>query len=412
MKPRKDPIVIPAKNTPPTSGSGEMNPEYNYLFKFKLLGDSGVGKSCLLLRFADDRYTDSFISTIGVNYKIRALTINDKVVKLQIWDTAGLERFRTIESQGARGAHAFIVVFDLTDQVSFNHVPNWIRTIVETAVGDKDIILVGAKSDLTTKRVVDRETVLEYIRTSEYPIGGYVEVSSKIPENVDAVFETAAALVIDRVTPRVSAATVSAATAAAATPTPAPSMWWGRVTSLFSRAPVISSPVPRSAPPVPYKREEESVERFISQLSQSSAAAAAAPMSHSRLYPSAPSSAAAASAASSSDLNPYSEHLRTYIMSFEGKQTIKARIKELHLTEEEEKRFEIFIDPVSFEYMRIPVKLHEIDFDLETLQKLTENPFTRMPFQRIEIQADRTLMNLLDRIIAEIQSERAMRPTR
>ena len=106
-----------------------MNSEYDYLFKLLLIGDSGVGKSCLLLRFADDTYTESYISTIGVDFKIRTIELDGKTIKLQIWDTAGQERFRTITSSYYRGAHGIIVVFDVTDQESFNNVKQWLHEI-------------------------------------------------------------------------------------------------------------------------------------------------------------------------------------------------------------------------------------------------------------------------------------------
>merc|ERR1711898_6342 len=107
------------------SSLSEMNAEYDYLFKLLLIGDSGVGKSCLLLRFADDTYSESYISTIGVDFKIRTIEHDGKRIKLQIWDTAGQERFRTITSSYYRGAHGIIVVYDVTELDTFHAVERW-----------------------------------------------------------------------------------------------------------------------------------------------------------------------------------------------------------------------------------------------------------------------------------------------
>merc|ERR1712010_195769 len=140
-------------------GEGRMQaPEYDYLFKLLLIGDSGVGKSCLLLRFADDTYAESYISTIGVDFKIRTINLEGKTIKLQIWDTAGQERFRTITSSYYRGAHGIIVVYDITDAESFTNVKQWLNEIDRYANENVNKLLVGNKSDLTAKLAVDYET--------------------------------------------------------------------------------------------------------------------------------------------------------------------------------------------------------------------------------------------------------------
>uniref|UniRef100_A0A452XJM9 GTP-binding protein n=1 Tax=Aegilops tauschii subsp. strangulata TaxID=200361 RepID=A0A452XJM9_AEGTS len=131
--------------------------EYDYLFKLLLIGDSSVGKSCLLLRFADDAYVDTYISTIGVDFKIRTVELDGKSVKLQIWDTAGQERFRTITSSYYRGAHGIIIVYDVTDRESFNNVKQWLSEIDRYASDSVCKLLVGNKCDLVDSKVVDTE---------------------------------------------------------------------------------------------------------------------------------------------------------------------------------------------------------------------------------------------------------------
>jgi len=173
-----------------------MNPEYDYLFKLLLIGDSGVGKSCLLLRFADDTYTESYISTIGVDFKIRTIEIGGKTIKLQIWDTAGQERFRTITSSYYRGAHGIIVVYDVTDQVSFNNVRQWLQEIDRYACENVNKLLVGNKCDLTTKKVVDFNTAKEFADGLGIP---FMETSAKNSTNVETAFITMAEEIKKRV---------------------------------------------------------------------------------------------------------------------------------------------------------------------------------------------------------------------
>lgn len=93
--------------------------EYDHLYKLVIVGNTGVGKSCLLIRFADGQFYDNYLATIGVDFKFKILPVDDKLVKYQIWDTAGQERFRTITSAYYKGSHGVLLVFDLTDKHSF-----------------------------------------------------------------------------------------------------------------------------------------------------------------------------------------------------------------------------------------------------------------------------------------------------
>eukprot|EP01120_Amphizonella_sp_Union-15-10_P013511 TRINITY_DN6267_c0_g1_i1.p1 TRINITY_DN6267_c0_g1~~TRINITY_DN6267_c0_g1_i1.p1 ORF type:complete len:200 (+),score=24.36 TRINITY_DN6267_c0_g1_i1:47-646(+) len=163
--------------------------DYDLLFKLLLIGDSGVGKSCLLLRFADDTFTDSYISTIGVDFKIQTLELEGKTVKLQIWDTAGQERFRTITSSYYRGAHGIIIVYDITDQVSFTNIKLWLQEIERYACDSVSKLLIGNKSDLTDKRAVDFETAQSFASSKNI---AFIETSAKLDTNVETAFITMA----------------------------------------------------------------------------------------------------------------------------------------------------------------------------------------------------------------------------
>ncbi|KAL8632770.1 hypothetical protein Q9189_001475 [Teloschistes chrysophthalmus] len=172
-----------------------MNPEYDYLFKLLLIGDSGVGKSCLLLRFADDTYTESYISTIGVDFKIRTIELDGKTVKLQIWDTAGQERFRTITSSYYRGAHGICVVYDVTDMDSFNNVKQWLQEIDRYATEGVNKLLVGNKSDMSDKKVVEYTVAKEFADSLGIP---FLETSAKNASNVEQAFLTMARQIKER----------------------------------------------------------------------------------------------------------------------------------------------------------------------------------------------------------------------
>ncbi|KAL7676876.1 hypothetical protein ACOME3_003124 [Neoechinorhynchus agilis] len=163
-----------------------MDRNYDYLFKLLLIGDSGVGKSCLLLRFADNVYTDSFVSTIGVDFKIKTTEVDGKTAKLQIWDTAGQERFKTITSSYYRGAQGIIIVYDVTDLESFNHIKTWLEDIERYAYPNVCKLIVGNKCDLTAGRAVDFNTAKEFADSLNIPL---IETSAKCSINVEVAFK-------------------------------------------------------------------------------------------------------------------------------------------------------------------------------------------------------------------------------
>ncbi|EIW60964.1 GTP-binding protein ypt1 [Trametes versicolor FP-101664 SS1] len=167
---------------------------YDYLFKLLLIGDSGVGKSCLLLRFAEDAFTDSYLSTIGVDFKIRTIELEGKTVKLQIWDTAGQERFRTIAAAYYRGAQGIIMVYDVTEQETFSNVKGWITEIERYASEGVKKLIIGNKSDLVERKVVEYSIAKEFADSLSIP---FIETSAKNSTNVEEAFTLMAKTIKD-----------------------------------------------------------------------------------------------------------------------------------------------------------------------------------------------------------------------
>ncbi|CAM6048682.1 unnamed protein product [Sphagnum compactum] len=178
-------------------GGARGRANYDELIKLLLIGDSGVGKSCLLLRFSDDTFTTSFITTIGIDFKIRTIELDNRRIKLQIWDTAGQERFRTITTAYYRGAMGILLVYDVTDESSFNNIRNWIRNIELHASDNVNKILVGNKADMDeSKRAVP--TAKGQALADEFGIK-FFETSAKTNLNVENVFFTIARDIKNRV---------------------------------------------------------------------------------------------------------------------------------------------------------------------------------------------------------------------
>eukprot|EP00416_Gambierdiscus_australes_P031977 CAMPEP_0171091462 /NCGR_PEP_ID=MMETSP0766_2-20121228/33498_1 /TAXON_ID=439317 /ORGANISM="Gambierdiscus australes, Strain CAWD 149" /LENGTH=243 /DNA_ID=CAMNT_0011549569 /DNA_START=60 /DNA_END=792 /DNA_ORIENTATION=+ len=163
-----------------------MKRDYDYLFKLVLIGDSGAGKSCLLLRFADDTFTDSYITTIGVDFRFKTIPVDKKTIKLQIWDTAGQERFRTITSAYYRGADGIILVYDICDRDSFSNIDNWLSEVNRYVNESTCKILIGNKCDMNAERQVSTEEAKK--KAEELGIA-FMEASAKDATNVEAAFQ-------------------------------------------------------------------------------------------------------------------------------------------------------------------------------------------------------------------------------
>ena len=163
--------------------------DYDFLFKLLLIGNSAVGKSSLLLRFSDNIFNESFLPTIGVDFKIRTFDLTGKTVKLQIWDTAGQERFKTITSSYSKGAHGIILTYDITDKQSFKDIENWLTEVEKFANENVIKLLVGNKSDMESSRQVKFEEGKEFADSLGIP---FIETSAKNSTNVEKAFFTLA----------------------------------------------------------------------------------------------------------------------------------------------------------------------------------------------------------------------------
>ncbi|XP_019869147.1 ras-related protein Rab-35 [Aethina tumida] len=170
-----------------------MARDYDHLFKLLIIGDSGVGKSSLLLRFSDNTFTGSYITTIGVDFKIKTVSMDGLKVKLQIWDTAGQERFRTITSTYYRGTHGVIVVYDVTNGESFANVKRWLHEI-EQNCEVVNRVLVGNKNDTPERKVVLTEDAQRFADTMNIQL---FETSAKDNINVEEMFMAVTKLVLD-----------------------------------------------------------------------------------------------------------------------------------------------------------------------------------------------------------------------
>jgi small GTP-binding protein len=167
----------------------DMNKAYDIALKILTVGDSSVGKTCLLMRYANDAFSPTYITTIGIDFKIKYVDVDGKRIKLQIWDTAGQERFRSITKSYFRGANGSIVVYDVTNKESFDHVSKWLEDLANAKIKKESIFLVGNKIDIPNSRVVT--TSEGKALAAKYNIQ-FFECSARSGEGVETLFHTLA----------------------------------------------------------------------------------------------------------------------------------------------------------------------------------------------------------------------------
>ena len=167
--------------------AGSQEDEYNYLFKVVLVGDSGVGKSCLLSRFAWDQFSLDSKSTIGVEFATKSVMIEGQTVKAQLWDTAGQERYRAITTAYYREAVGAVIVYDITKEDTFKSVEKWVQDVRNNTSREICIMLVGNKCDLRKERAVTTEMGKLFARNNEL---SFLEASALDSTNVESAFSS------------------------------------------------------------------------------------------------------------------------------------------------------------------------------------------------------------------------------
>ena len=169
-----------------------MTSEPNMTFKILTIGESGVGKTCVLRRFVENKFLKNHLATIGIDFKTKTLNINNQEIKLKIWDTAGQERFRNITTQYYKGADGIVLVYDVTDEASFEKIRDWMDQISSNTQRDEiGLVLLGNKCDMDPRVVTEdmgnkmaEDLKISYFETSALTGQGIKEAFEKLTRDI------------------------------------------------------------------------------------------------------------------------------------------------------------------------------------------------------------------------------------
>lgn len=185
------------KSKPNKSNKSNSEKEYDFLFKIVLIGNNSVGKSSIVSRFTDNVFDNTYVSTIGVDFRLKLIICKNYFTKLQIWDTSGQERFRAITSSYYRGAHGIILTYDITNRTSFNDLTYWIEEFKKYNNGETvPTVLIGNKVDLIARRTVSKLEAEKYAAENGF---FYIESSAKNNTNIVNVFELLAEQILEKI---------------------------------------------------------------------------------------------------------------------------------------------------------------------------------------------------------------------
>eukprot|EP00164_Ancoracysta_twista_P000241 GFYU01000343.1.p1 GENE.GFYU01000343.1~~GFYU01000343.1.p1 ORF type:complete len:205 (+),score=14.90 GFYU01000343.1:256-870(+) len=169
---------------------------FDYIFKYIVIGDQGVGKTCLLHQFTEKKFIPDAQHTVGVEFGTRVCKVMEKTIKLQIWDTAGQERFRAVTRSYYRGAAGALLVFDVTRRSTFNTLTNWLADARSLATQNTVIMLIGNKLDMESHREVSYDEAKRFADDNALI---YLEASAKTGQNVEEAFLRTARVIYDNI---------------------------------------------------------------------------------------------------------------------------------------------------------------------------------------------------------------------